>query len=165
MRPAILGETGYEAEPHATEMLPNTKKGGLWTPLRIRRNAWWAATSGAMGYCAGTRLWRWEPNWRETMQVRTIKEAPNLLRGLQAVACWKLTPDVKPELVTAGYSECKNANYTTAALADDRSCAVVYLASPRTIAVNLARFQGPVMARWFDPCTVTFSSASKHYPN
>jgi hypothetical protein len=85
-------------------MLPNTKKGGLWTPLRIRRNAWWAATSGAMGYCAGTRLWRWEPNWRETMQVRTIKEAPNLLRGLQAVACWKLTPDVKPELFTAGYS-------------------------------------------------------------
>lgn len=160
VRPVILGETGYEAEPNAIELLPDAKRGDLWNPFRIRRNAWWAVTSGAVGYCAGTRLWRWEPNWRETMQVRSIKEASNLLRGLQSIAWWKLTPDVKHELVTAGLGEWKLADYATAALAEDGSCAVVYLPTPRQFAVNLAKLKGPVTARWFDPTSGEFKPAA-----
>ncbi|MHC1767141.1 MAG: DUF4038 domain-containing protein [Verrucomicrobiia bacterium] len=166
VRPIILGETGYEAEPNAIELLPDAKKGNLWTPFRIRRNAWWAVMSGAVGYCAGSRLWRWEANWRETMQVRSTKEAPLILRGLENIAWWKLVPDTKHEFITAGFGEWKKADYATAALADDGSCAVVYLPSPRTITVNLTRFRGPVVARWFDPTSGQFKAASeKHYPN
>jgi hypothetical protein len=166
VRPVILGETGYETEPNAMELLPDGKQGDLWTPYRIRRNAWWAVTSGAVGYCAGTRLWRWEANWRETMQVRSIREAPHILRALGTVAWWKLAPDAKHVLVTAGYGEWKQADYATAALARDGSCAVVYLPTPRPITVNLAGFRGPVTARWFDPCTGTFTPASDQpYPN
>lgn len=153
VRPVILGETGYEAEPNAIELLPDAKRGDLWTPFRIRRNAWWAVTSGAVGYCAGTRLWRWEPNWRETMQVRSTKEAPNILRGLQTIAWWKLVPDLKHELVTAGFGEWKQADHATAARADDGSCAIVYLPTPRMITVDLAKLKGPVKVRWFDPTT------------
>jgi hypothetical protein len=156
VRPVILGETGYEAEPNAIELLPDAKKGDLWTPYRIRRNAWWAVTSGAVGYCAGTRLWRWEPNWRETMQVRSTIEAPNLLRGMQTIAWWKLVPDAEHEFLTAGFGAWKQADYATAALADDGTCAVVYLPTPRTITVDLAKLKGPVMARWFDPTTAEF---------
>ena len=153
VRPVILGETGYEAEPNAIHLLPDAKAGDLWTPFRIRRNAWWAVTSGAMGYCAGTRLWRWELNWRETMQVRSIQEAPNLLRGLQTIAWWRLAPDTEHKLVTAGFGQWKQADYVTAALADDGSCAIVYLPTPRTITVDLAKLKGPVMVQWFDPTT------------
>ena len=75
VRPVILGETGYEDEPNDIFKLPDARKGDLWNPYRIRRNAWWAVGSGACGYCAGSRLWRWEPDWRATMQVRSIREA------------------------------------------------------------------------------------------
>ena len=158
VRPVILGETGYEAEPNAIHLLPDAKAGDLWTPFRIRRNAWWAVTSGAMGYCAGTRLWRWEPNWRETMQVRSIQETPNLLRGLSTISWWKLVPDAKHEFLTAGFGEWKKADYATAELANDGSCAVVYVPSARTITVDLAKLKGPVMVQWFDPTTGQFTA-------
>jgi len=95
--------------------------------LPHRRNAWWAVTSGAKGYCAGTRLWRWELNWRETMQVRSTREAPLLLHGLATIAWWRLAPDANHEFLTAGFGEWKQADYAPAALADDGSCAIVYL--------------------------------------
>ncbi len=159
VRPVILGETGYEAEPNAIELLPDAKKGDLWNPFRIRRNAWWAVTSGAMGYCAGTRLWRWEPNWRETMQVRSTREAPNLLRGLETISWWKLVPDVQHEFVTTGFGEWKKADYATAALATDGSCGVVYLPTPRKFTVHLSKLKGPMTARWFDPTNGEFKPA------
>jgi hypothetical protein len=156
VRPVILGETGYEAEPNAIELLPDAQKGDLWNPFRIRRNAWWAVTSGAAGYCAGTRLWRWEPNWRETMQVRSTKEAPHILRALETIAWWKLVPDVKHEFLTAGFGEWKQADFASAAFAQDGSCGVVYLPTPRAFTVNLAKLKAPVTARWFDPTSGEF---------
>jgi hypothetical protein len=156
VRPVILGETGYEDEPNAIELLPDAKKGDLWSPFRIRRNAWWAVLSGANGYCAGSRLWRWEPNWRETMHVRSTKEAPQILHALETVDWWKLIPDASHEFVTAGFGEWKHENYPTAALAGDGSCAVVYLPTPRTITLDLSKLKTPVTARWFDPTSGAF---------
>jgi hypothetical protein len=151
VRPVILGETGYEAEPNAIELLPDAKRGDLWTPCRIRRNAWWAVLSGACGYCAGTRLWRFEPNWREVLNAESTEQAPLIGRLLEPRPWWRLIPDVKHELVTAGYGTWKQADYATAALADDGSLAVVYLPTLRTVTVNLARLSGKAAARWFDP--------------
>lgn len=170
VRPAILGETGYEGEPNAIELLPDTKKGDLWNPYRIRRNAWWAVLSGANGYCAGTRLWRWEKNWRETMQARSTKEAPLILRGLETIAWWKCAPDANHKFVTAGFGTWKKADYATAALAGDGSCAVVYLPTPRKFTLELEKLKGPVIPRWFDPTTgeikaiagSPFSNAGSH---
>mgnify|MGYP001766124334 CR=1 FL=1 len=151
VRPVILGETGYEGEPNAIELLPDAKKGDLWNPYRIRRNAWWAVLSGAQGYCAGTRLWRWEANWREVMQARSTVEAPNILKLLQTPEWWKLVPDAKHEFVTSGFGEWKKADYATAALASDGSCGVVYLPTTRTFSVDMTRLRAPVSATWFDP--------------
>ena len=151
VRPVILGETGYEDEPNDIERLPDGKKGDLWNPYRIRRNAWWAVLSGAQGYCAGTRLWRWEPNWREVMQARSTIQAPNILKLMQTLAWWKLAPDSKHEFVSSGFGEWKKANYATAALAADGSCGVVYLPSARTFSVDLSRLSAPLSATWFDP--------------
>jgi hypothetical protein len=159
VRPVILGETGYEGEPNAIELLPDARKGDLWNPYRIRRNAWWAVLSGASGYCAGTRLWRWEPNWREVLQARSIREAPILRRAMQSIDWWKLAPDAKHQFVTRGYGEWKQADYVTAALAGDGSCAVVYLPATGTIRVNLAKLAAPVTVRWLDPTRGEFKAA------
>lgn len=72
VRPVIPGETRYEAKPNALELLPDAKRGDLWTPYRIRRKAWWAVLSGAKGYCAGTRLGRFEMNWRNFCDPFTL---------------------------------------------------------------------------------------------
>jgi hypothetical protein len=160
VRPVILGETGYEAEPNAIELLPDARKGDLWNPFRIRRNAWWAVTSGAMGYCAGTRLWRWEPNWRETMQVRSTKEAPHILRGLESIAWWKLQPDATNRFLISGLGSGSGGDHATASLAPDGSCAVVYLPTPRPLTLDLQRLHGPVTARWFDPACGSFTPAA-----
>jgi hypothetical protein len=159
VRPVILGETGYEDEPNAIELLPDGKKGDLWNPYRIRRNAWWAVLSGAQGYCAGTRLWRWEANWRETMRARSIREAPHILRALETIAWWKLAPDAKQEFLTAGLGEFKQADYATAALARDGSCGAAYLPTPRAFTLDLSKLKAAVNAQWFDPTTGAFRAA------
>ena len=151
IRPVILGETGYEAEPNAIELLPDAKKGDLWTPYRIRRNAWWAVLSGANGYCAGTRLWRFEKNWREVLQARSTAQAPLILKLLQPRPWWRLAPDFQHHLVTSGFGTWKKADYVTAAEADDHSLALAYLPQGGTLEVALSRFSKPVNVSWFDP--------------
>jgi len=160
IRPVILGETGYEGEPNAIELLPDAKRGDLWTPFRIRRNAWWAVLSGACGYCAGTRLWRFEPNWREVLNAESSQQAPLIGRLLEPRPWWRLIPDTKHELVTAGYGMWAKADYATAALAEDGSFALAYVPSPRTLTVDLSRLAGPVSARWFDPTGGEYQSAA-----
>lgn len=154
-RPLLFGETGYEDEPNAIHLLPDAKRGDLWTPFRIRRNAWWGVLSGACGYCAGTRLWRWEPHWREVMQARSSIEAPHLKQCLESIPWHRLTPDVKEELLISGRGNWPGADFATAALADDGSCAVIYFPTTRSFTVDLAKLKAPVAARWFDPTSGT----------
>ncbi len=158
VRPVILGETGYEAEPNAIELLPDAKKGDIWNPYRIRRNEYWAILSGACGYCAGTRLWRFEPNWREILNVESVRQAPLIRRLMESRPWWRLVPDAKHELVTGGYGQWKQADYVTAALTDDGTLAVAYIPSGGTIQVVMSRFRGPVTAEWFDPTSGQYKS-------
>jgi hypothetical protein len=151
VRPVLLGETGYEGEPNAIELLPDAKAGELWTPYRIRRNAYWAVLSGACGYCAGTKLWRYEPNWGGLLDAESIRQAPLVLRLLEKRSWWRLIPDTKHELVTEGYGTSGRADYVTAALADDGSLGMAYLPSARDLTVDLGRLKETFTAQWFDP--------------
>jgi hypothetical protein len=156
VRPVILGETGYEGEDNAISLLPDAKKGDLWNPYRIRRNEYWAVMSGAVGYCGGTRLWRFENNWRDVLKAESTRQAPLILRLLESKTWWGLVPDTKHELVTAGYGTWKQADYVTATLAEDGSFAAAYLPLGGTITVNMKRLAAPVTARWFDPTSGQF---------
>jgi hypothetical protein len=158
VRPVILGETGYEDEPNAIELLPDAKKGDLWNPYRIRRNAYWAILSGACGYCAGTRLWRFEPNWRDVLNAESVRQAPLVRRLMESHPWWRLVPDAKHELVTGGDGQWKQANYVAASLADDGTLAIVYTPSGGTIQVAMDRLRGPVTAAWFDPTSGQYKS-------
>ena len=123
----------------------------MWTPYRIRRNAYWAVLSGACGYCAGTRLWRYEPGWRSLLDAASTRQAPLILRLLEPRPWWRLVPDTKHELVTDGYGASGQADYVTAAMSDDRRLGLAYLPSARKITVELASFAGGLTASWFDP--------------
>jgi hypothetical protein len=157
-RPVILGETGYEDEPNAIELLPDAKAGDLWNPYRIRRNAWWAVLSGACGHCAGTRLWRFEPNWREVLNAKSSQQAPFIRRLLEPKPWWRLVPDTKHELVTGGYGQWKQADHVAVAVTEDGSLAIAYLPRAGTIQVAMDRFRGPVRAAWFDPTSGQYRS-------
>jgi len=156
VRPVILGETGYEGEDNAISLLPDAKKGALWNSYRIRRNEYWAVMSGAVGYCGGTRLWRFENNWRDVLKAESTRQAPLILRLLESKMWWGLVPDTKHELVTAGYGTWKQADYVTAALAEDGSFAAAYLPLGGTITVDMKRLASLVTARWFDPTSGQF---------
>jgi len=158
IRPVILGETGYEAEPNAIELLPDARKSDLWNPYRIRRNAYWAILCGACGYCAGTRLWRFEPNWRDVLNVESVRQAPLIRRLMESRPWWRLVPDTTHELVTGGYGQWKQADYVAAALADDGKLAIAYTPAGGTIQVALNRLRGPVTATWFDPTNAQYKS-------
>src|SRR5207248_4457943 len=114
-------------------------------------NAYWAVLCGACGYCAGTRLWRFEPNWREVLDAASTRQAPFLRQLMEPRPWWRLVPDTKHELVTAGYGTWKEADYVTAATADDGSWALAYVPSPQALTVDLGKLGGPAHARWFDP--------------
>ena len=94
------------------------------------------------------------------MHARSTREAPNILRGLQAIAWWKLAPDATRKFLTAGFGEWKKADYATAALAEDGSCGVVYLPGARTFSVDLSKLKGPATLRWFDPTNGQYKPAT-----
>jgi hypothetical protein len=63
---------------------------------------------------------------------------------------WELRPDIENTLLTTGQGS--GQERAVAALADDRSFAVLYLPSDREITVDLGQLAGPaVAARWYDP--------------
>ncbi len=161
VRPVILGETGYEDEPNSIEFLPDAKNGDLWNPYRIRRNAYWAVLSGAVGYCGGTRLWRFEPNWRKVLQKTSVREAPFLLWLLRGRPWWRLVPDTRHVFVTAGYGTWQQADYVTAAFTVDRTLGLAYLPSARTVAVDLSRLRGELNACWLDPTSGAYREAAE----
>lgn len=151
VKPIILCETGYEAEPNDIHSLQDPNSGPLWTPYLIRRNVWWAVSSGACGYFAGSRLWRWEENWKETLHVRSSIEAPLLMKLFDALDWWKLVPDIHHDFVTDGWGGFDDVNYVTAAIHPEGSCALVYMPEAAKITVNTAKLAGKSEAVWFDP--------------
>jgi hypothetical protein len=150
-RPVILGETGYEGEPNQIERLPDGRSGDLWDPYKIRRNLWWSTLAGATGYCGGSRIWRYEPNWREAMQVRSAREAPIILKALQNLAWWTLRPDSERRFVTGGYGAWHGVEHVGAAMDPAGSCGMAYLPVEASIRVDLSGFAAGAKTEWFDP--------------
>jgi len=73
----------------------------------------------------GTRLWRFESNWRDILNAESIRQAPLVLRLMESIAWRRLAPDVKHEFVIAGFGEWGKADYATAAPADGRTVLAV----------------------------------------
>lgn len=141
--PVLMIEALYEGE-HGT---------GAQT---IRRQAYGALLGGAAGQIFGNHpIWHFsgpgimpDPmTWRQALDspgARSMSSMRNLFEGLD---WWKLEPDRRnPDII--------------AAIANDRSFALVYGDRPDDFAVNTAAFgSGHVDARWYDPTSGQFIAA------
>lgn len=143
-RPVVLGETGYEKE-------ANT--GFPWTPYLVRRQAYWALTSGACGQAAGSAtVWHFGPGWREALPMESARQMVHVKALFAPRPWWRLVPDRDRTLLLDGSGTFGQADYATAARADDGRSALIYLPSPRTIAIDLARLSASrIAARWYSP--------------
>jgi len=153
VRPVILGETGYEAEPNAIELLPDRRRGDAWSPYLIRRQMWWALTSGACGVANGSAVvWRFADGWPNHLDMAGTLQMAQVEKLITSRPWWRLVPDPKHKFLTAAFGTFGQADYATAALADDGSFALIYLPNARAITVDLAKLGGgKVAAWWYNP--------------
>jgi hypothetical protein len=125
----------------------------------VRTQAYQAVLSGATGQVMGNRpMWGFMSGWQTALNspgARTLQHLRNLF---EARPWWTLQPDTNGLLLTAGISS--GADRAVAARAADRSFAVAYMPSVRTVTVNLTQLVGPkVNAKWCDPANGTCSTA------
>jgi hypothetical protein len=147
--PFFLIESAYENEHDANES-------------SLRMQAYEAALSGATGHIFGNNpIWHFDgpglystaTSWRQAMGSRGAQSMTHLCSLFASVDWWQLEPDVHHKLLINGSGVDDDAR-AAAALAHDRSFAMVYLPSRRTITLDMTRLSGSVVdARWYDPAS------------
>jgi hypothetical protein len=154
--PLFMAEANYEFE--------NNTGGPATTDETLRRQEYWAMTSGAGGQLYGNcYTWRLPSDWKSHLDTKAVRELGYVTSLYVSLPWHKLIPDRGHTLVTAGYGECPSdgdvleSTCATAASTDDGRLAVVYTPAIKSLTVDLARFEGPVTARWYDPTTGIFT--------
>ena len=151
--PFFLMESAYENEHEATER-------------SLRTQAYHAVLSGAAGQVFGNNpIWHFDSGgiyaapvtWQQALDSRGAHSMAHLHDLLAIVPWWLLQPDSDHALLTDGLGS--DDDRAVAALAVDRSLAVLYLPDSREVTVDLAQLAGPdVAARWYDPADGRFSA-------
>ena len=154
--PVFLGESNYEEESISVP---------LTTPEIIRRQEYWVMTSGATGSFYGN-FWTWpfRAGWQDHYDSPGAAQMIHYKNLFQSHSWWKLVPDDSHLVVTSGYGtfdaigRIDDNDYATVAMASDSSFMIAYLPSVRTVTVNMSKFAGPVVARWFDPSNGSYET-------
>jgi hypothetical protein len=150
--PTFLIETQYEGE-HDTR------------DFEFRRQAYWAdLTCGAGQVVGNLPLWPFAKGWRSQLESNGASDMVHLVELFGPRRWYDLVPDRRHALVTAGYGSWGHTDYVTAGATEDGRFAVLYVPStgtkPRSLAVDLGRFSGPVSARWYNPIDGRFTSVA-----
>lgn len=145
--PFFLIESAYEDEHEA----------GEW---RLRLQTYQAVLNGAAGHIFGNNpIWHFDgpglysvpTTWRQALNSRGAQSMTVFCNLYASLDWWRLRPDLGNELIVDGLGSDREGR-AVAALADDRSFALVYLPSTRLITLDLSRLAGPmVAATWYDP--------------
>lgn len=140
-RPFILGESTYEGEHDA------------WgSELQIRKQAYWALLGGATGHAYGSPVWRCDADWRRYMNLPGAASLKHFYTLFSSLKWEKLVPDTAGVIVISGNGDFAANDYTTTAMAGDRSFSVSYLPTAGTLKVDLSQLKGKtLLASWFDP--------------
>jgi hypothetical protein len=139
-KPAFLGESGYEGE-------SNDKRGG--SPLRVRRQAYWAVLSGAFGNVYGSKAWTFTKGWQDWLDAPGAKQMKYFQSFFGSRKWYELKPDFDHQILTGGFEA--GTEMAVAAAASDHSFAVVYLPSARTVRLDLTKLGPDLKIEWFDP--------------
>jgi hypothetical protein len=118
----------------------------------LRAQMYWTILGGGIGHIFGRHtVWSFDTGWE------TVLDSPGAegmhFAGLlfQSIAWETLVPDSAHSLITSGYGTIDTDNYAGAAINNGGTLAVIYMPSNRTMTVDMRRFSGTVIARWYDP--------------
>jgi hypothetical protein len=157
IKPVMLGEANYEQEHDG-----NTDGGSVET---LRRQEYWSASSGTTGQLYGS-YWtdRFAAGWQNNLNTPGALQLGYLVALFAPLQWYNLVPDQNHSFVTAGYGTLYTNlgastasgtippdTYATAAITPDRTMAVVYLPTIRTITVDMTKLAGSTAVKWFDP--------------
>jgi len=149
--PVFMVDAGYEFEQNSSSF----SKGD---PPILRRQEWWAALSGAAGQLYGNHYtWQFVDGWQEHLDTPGSVQLGYLQKLLTSRPWYDLAPDEAHMIVTSGFGTFSStgsvgsSNYVTTAATPDGKLAISYLPQGGTVAVDMARFDGEVNARWYDP--------------
>jgi hypothetical protein len=158
--PVFLAEAGYEFE----QNLPSISPGN---PGVLRRQEYWSVLSGAVGQFYGNHYtWGFADGWKQHLDTPGSAQVGYLVKLFADRPWFRLVPDQGHKIVTAGYGtfassgNVESTNYVTTAATPDGRLAISYLPAGGTISVDMARFAGPVRARWYDPTRGVYSAVS-----
>ena len=154
--------------------------GGAADALLQRSLAWWALSSGARGYNAGSEnVWRWEAGAAAAVTSDVFfadGTAAHIRSVFESLQGWHLLiPDTSSLLVTAGrgthrspivsggggtaYTGNSDA-YVTASRTASGSLAVIYLSHATTITIDQTKMAAGYGAKWYDPASGAVQSAT-----
>lgn len=159
-KPSILIETCYEDMIKGNPVIPNT-------PYQIRRSIAWGFLSGGCGMSYGNQiLYKFitdsQNDWKNTLGHPAFQQTADMAGFFMKRAWQKLVPDKNHTLLTDGYYADGSLEYSTAALAEDGSFAVIYLPTPREITIDMSRFNGSKQIKWYDPTSNTLTPVVNH---
>jgi hypothetical protein len=162
--PTFMVEASYDSE-----QIGSNPAG---TPQQLRRQEYWSLLSGAMGHLYGNHYtWQFICNqrdpagdcigdWKDQLDTQGAHEIAYVNALFEPRRWYDLVPDQSHAVVTDGFGTFGATDYVTAAATPDGTLALAYAPSSRTLQVDLARFSGPVSARWYDPTDGTYTTAS-----
>jgi hypothetical protein len=131
-KPAVNGEARYEEE-------------GGTTALQVRRGAWWSVLAGGFYTYGHGGNWQKPGDWKRWIESPGARQMTILREFFESLDWWTLVPDAA---ILAG-----DATDIVAARASDRSWALVYVPSRRTISLRRSALPSGVDAAWMNPAT------------
>ncbi len=190
-RPIISVDSVYTYAPTYAELLKEYRRGRYLPTVMIeanyefeawhyptnletlRRQEYWSMLSGASGQLYGNKYtWQFIKGWQDHLDTPGSQQMIYASRFFAARPWFKLIPDDRHKVVTAGYGTfatdgaLNDNDYVTAARTQDGKLVVAYLPSVRPITVDMTKLSGLVRARWFDPTQGTYASvAGSPFPN
>jgi hypothetical protein len=128
------------------------------TPQQLRSAAYWPILSGAMGHIFGNcPIWHFgsTPGWCGITDWKTQLNNPgsvsmDYLQRLFRSRPWHLLiPDFEHTVITEGYGEWGNTDYTTAACASDGTTLIAYLPAGNNITADMTKISGKKSRCWW----------------
>jgi hypothetical protein len=159
-QPVLMVEANYEHE--------NNDGGPTTTDVTLRRQEWWTALSGAAGQVYGNHYtWGMNNNdWIEHLDTKAVAELGYVTQLLKDRPWQDLVPDDSHTFLTGdtgtytSTGDVLENDYAVAAVTADRTLAIAYTPTERTLIFDQTKLLPGATAQWFDPTDGSYRPAS-----
>ncbi|MDX2186011.1 MAG: DUF4038 domain-containing protein [Opitutaceae bacterium] len=149
VKPVVLSESGYEGE---------NVDGRGGTPLRVRRQAYWAFLAGACGNLYGSAAWTLQPGWQNFLEAPGSIQMGVFAHFVNSLPWTDLKPDMGCSMILDGVQEGTTQVLAARTVSSDLS--VLYIPSPRNLVIDMSHFARAPIGKWFDPTDGSITNVS-----